>query len=80
MNLWLTQYMKTWMHDPAMEPKPFIQVVDRPRLRAVTEEQRQLIMEARLEDLENIRKVSLYAILPLMFISFGVGIFCQQRC
>lgn len=61
------------MHDPAMEPKPFIQVVDRPRLRAVTEEQRQLIMEARLEDLENIRKVSFYAILPLMFMSFGGG-------
>lgn len=61
------------MHDPAMEPKPFVQVVDRPRLRAVTDEQRQLIMEARLEDLNNIRKVSLYAILPLMFISFGGG-------
>ncbi len=79
MNLWLTDYMKTWTHDPSMGPKPFVQVIDRPRLRAVTEEQRQLIMEARLEDLNNIRKVSLYAIIPLIFISFGGGYLLSSR-
>jgi two-component system sensor histidine kinase ArlS len=50
-----------------------IERVDRPRLRALSEEQRGLVMEARMKDLENIRQISIYMIFPLVLLSFGGG-------
>jgi len=47
--------------------------VDGPKLRALSDEQRKLVMESRLEDLENIRLISIYMVFPLVLISFGGG-------
>jgi signal transduction histidine kinase len=46
---------------------------DRPRFRALSEEQQGLIMESRMEDLENIRRISIYMVFPLVLMSFGGG-------
>jgi signal transduction histidine kinase len=50
-----------------------IERIERPRLRALSEEQRQLIRESRIRDLENIRRISIYMVFPLVLISFGGG-------
>jgi signal transduction histidine kinase len=73
-NIWLTSYMKTLGTEPDAHGRGFlIERVDRPRLRALSEEQRKLVMESRLEDLENIRLISIYMIFPLVLVSFGGG-------
>jgi len=71
-NVWLTNYMNTW-HEEGMGRNFLVERVDRPRRRALSEEERGLVMEARLEDLENIRRVSIYMILPLILLSFAGG-------
>jgi signal transduction histidine kinase len=66
--------MGTLKTDPELHGRGFfIERVDRPRLRALSEEQRQLVMESRLRDLENIRLISIYMIFPLVLFSFGGG-------
>jgi signal transduction histidine kinase len=50
-----------------------IERTDRPRLRALSDEQRELVRESRLRDLENIRRISIYMVFPLVLISFGGG-------
>ncbi len=64
-NVWLTQYMGNLVHNG----------MDRPRMRFMTEEQRELIVESRERDLENIRAVSIYSIIPLVGFSFVGGYF-----
>jgi signal transduction histidine kinase len=64
-NVWLTQYMGDLTHSR----------MDRPRMRFITEEQRELIVESRERDLENIRIVSIYSIIPLVGFSFVGGYF-----
>jgi two-component system sensor histidine kinase ArlS len=64
--------MNTW-HEEGMGRNFLVERVDRPRRRALSEEERGLVMEARLEDLENIRRVSIYMILPLILLSFAGG-------
>ena len=71
-NVWLTNYMNTW-HTEGMGRGSIVERVDRPRWRALSEEQRNLVMESRLEDLENIRRVSVYMVIPLVLLSFGGG-------
>lgn len=71
-NVWLTNYMNTWKTE-SMGERFRIERVDRPRWRALSEEQQDLVMESRLEDLENIRRVSIYMVLPLVILSFGGG-------
>jgi signal transduction histidine kinase len=71
-NVWLTNYMNSWQSE-GMGWGFMIVRVDRPRWRALSEEQRDLVMESRLEDLENIRRVSIYMVIPLVLLSFGGG-------
>lgn len=71
-NVWLTNYMNSWQSE-SMGRGFMIERVDRPRWRALSEEQRDLVMESRLEDLDNIRRVSVYMVLPLLLLSFGGG-------
>jgi signal transduction histidine kinase len=51
-------------------------IEERPKYRNLTEEQIDLITEARLADLNTIKIVTLYSIIPLVFLSFlgGYGI------
>lgn len=73
-NIWLTTYMNTLKVEPETYGRGFLmERVDRPRLRALSEEQRQLVIESRLRDLENIRRISIYMIFPLVLVSFGGG-------
>jgi signal transduction histidine kinase len=73
-NIWLANYMNTLRTEPENYGRGFfIERVDRPRLRVLSEEQRKLVMESRSEDLENIRLISIYMIFPLVIFSFGGG-------
>ncbi len=73
-NIWLTRYMNTLRTEPEAFGRGFlIERVERPRLRVLSEEQRQLVMESRLEDLDNIRRISVYMVFPLVVLSFGGG-------
>lgn len=66
MNIFLTKYMK--------ESKPFKPIfMPNPIEREITEEERQLIAESRLKDLENIRILSIYSVIPLTLLSFLIG-------
>gem|GEM_PF-1382823 len=73
-NLLITDYMKSWTPENEFPAESFWgQRLDRPRFRALSEEQQELIMESRMEDLENIRRISIYMIFPLVLMSFGGG-------
>jgi signal transduction histidine kinase len=48
-------------------------IEQRPMFRNLTEDQIELIMESRLEDLKNIRMITLYSIAPLILLSFAGG-------
>jgi signal transduction histidine kinase len=66
MNIFLTKYMK--------ESRPFKPIfMPNPIEREITEEERQLIAESRLKDLENIRILSIYSVIPLTLLSFLIG-------
>ena len=66
--------MKSWTPENEFPAESFWgQRLDRPRFRALSEEQQELIMESRMEDLENIRRISIYMIFPLVLMSFGGG-------
>ncbi len=49
--------------------------LDRPRWGSLQQEERELIRESRMKDLENIRVVSTYSIFPLILLSFIGGYF-----
>lgn len=71
-NVLVTQYMGKW------EPEQgttlfFIDRTDSPWLNSLSEEQTDLIMDARQNDLENIRELSIYAVIPLILLSFVGG-------
>jgi signal transduction histidine kinase len=73
-NILITDYMKSWTPRNESPTGSFWgQRFDRPRFRALSEEQQGLIMESRMEDLENIRRISVYMIFPLVLMSFGGG-------
>jgi signal transduction histidine kinase len=73
-NVWISDYMKSWTPENEFPEGSFwAQRFDRPRFRALSEEQQELIMESRMEDLENIRRISIYMIFPLVLMSFGGG-------
>ena len=66
MNIFLNTYMK--------ESRPFKPLfMPNPIIREITEEERNLIRESRLKDLENIRVVSIYSVIPLTLFSFLIG-------
>lgn len=66
MNIFLTTYMK--------ESRPFKPIfMPNPIEREITENERQLIAESRLKDLENIRILSVYSVIPLTLLSFLIG-------
>jgi signal transduction histidine kinase len=74
-NLWLDNYMKT--NIATVNRGYWGRVIEeRPKYRNLTEEQIDLITEARLADLNTIKTVTLYSIIPLVFLSFlgGYGI------
>lgn len=50
-----------------------------PVVREITMEQRELVKEARLNDLNNIRIISLYSLIPLVLLSFGTGYVIADR-
>ncbi len=73
-NIFITDYMKSWTPRNESPVGSFWgQRFDRPRFRTLSEEQQELIMESRMEDLENIRRISVYMIFPLVLMSFGGG-------
>lgn len=73
-NILIADYMKSWTPENEFPTGSFwAQRFDRPRFRALTEEQQEIIMESRMEDLENIRRISIYMIFPLILMSFGGG-------
>jgi len=66
--------MKSWTPEEDMHGRMFlIERIDRPRLRTLSEEQRTIVMESRMKDLENIRTISIYMVIPLVLMSFGGG-------
>lgn len=72
MNIFLTQYMK---QSRPFRPLFMPDVIER----EVTEEENNLIKESRLKDLENIRIVSVYSVIPLTLLSFLVGYVIAAR-
>ena len=73
-NVLITDYMHSWTPENEFPEGSFwAQRFDRPRFRALSEEQQELVMESRMEDLENIRRISIYMIFPLVLMSFGGG-------
>jgi signal transduction histidine kinase len=73
-NILITDYMKSWTPKNEAPAGSFWgQRFDRPRFRTLSEEQQGLIMESRMEDLENIRRISIYMVFPLVLMSFGGG-------
>lgn len=66
MNIFLTQYMKQSI---PFKPLFMSNVIER----EVTEEENELIKLSRLKDLENIRIISVYSVIPLTLLSFLVG-------
>jgi len=73
-NIWITNYMNTWTSDISPFGRGFfVERMDRPRLRALSEEQIQIVMESRMKDLENIREISIYMVIPMVLLSFGGG-------
>ncbi len=74
MNFFLTQYMtKTLPFEPVV---PFRR---NPIIRQISEDQRAIIAQSRLEDLENIRLITLYSIIPLVILSFAGGYAITER-
>jgi len=73
-NILIADYMQSWTPENEFPSESFWgQRFDRPRFRALSEEQQTIIMESRMEDLENIRRISIYMIFPLVLMSFGGG-------
>lgn len=71
-NIWLNSYMRTNFSN--MTPGYFRRTFEeRPMLRHLTDEQREIVIESRLTDLNNIRIISLYSIAPLVLLSFVGG-------
>lgn len=72
MNIFLTSYMR--------ESRPFKPIfIPNPIVRDITEEEGRLIAESRLKDLENIRTVSIYSVIPLTLFSFIIGYLIASR-
>lgn len=72
MNIFLTQYMK--------QSRPFRPIFMPNTIeRQITEEENTLIKESRLKDLENIRIVSIYSVIPLTLLSFLIGYLIAGR-
>lgn len=63
------------MQSPAQDRQQnaFINQNDRPRRRILTQDEQLLIRESRLKDLDNIRKMSFYSLIPLLILSFAGG-------
>lgn len=59
--------------------EPVIPFRRNPIIRQITEEQRAIIAQSRLEDLENIRLITLYSIIPLVILSFAGGYAITER-
>jgi signal transduction histidine kinase len=71
-NIWLANYMQqnVWNQEYGMMIHRF---ENRPLLKNLTEDQIEIVMESRLADLDNIRTITIYAIAPLVLLSFGAG-------
>ncbi len=68
----MTSYMSRW--DPNSNDLPFwTERENMSVLSSLSEEEVQIIVAARLRDMENIRIVSVYSVLPLVFLSFLGG-------
>lgn len=71
-NVWLTNYMNEW--EPVTNGRGLVvNHLDRPRLRMLTEDQKELVMESRMADLENIRQTTIYMVIPMILLSLGGG-------
>lgn len=71
-NIWVGQYMSRW--DPSNRVLPFlIERADRPILNQLSEDQMNAVKESRLRDVENIKELSVYSIVPLIILSFFGG-------
>lgn len=73
-NIWLNNYMQRNIGVP-MRGYWGEDIENRPLFRNLTEDQITIITESRLSDLNNIRVVTLYSIIPLVLLSFGGGYF-----
>lgn len=72
MNIFLETYMR--------ESRPFRPLfMPNPIERDITEDEMLLIQESRLKDLENIRIVSIYSVIPLTLFSFLIGYLIASR-
>ena len=71
-NIWLSNYMQS---NVIISGQGFWgrAIESRPMLRNLTEDQIEIIMESRLTDLNNIRNITLYSIIPLVILSFFGG-------
>ena len=71
-NIWLANYMQqnVWNQEYGSMVHRFD---NRPLLKNLTEDQIEIVMESRLADLDNIRTITIYAISPLVLLSFGAG-------
>jgi len=67
MNVFLVNYMRQDIGAPRMV------VFDNPAIINLNEEKMELLKSSRENDLENIRLISIYAILPFVVLSFGGG-------
>lgn len=72
MNIWVGQYMSNWNPDNRVLPF-LIERVDRPLLNQLSEDQVKAIKESRLRDVENIKELSIYSVVPLIVLSFFGG-------
>jgi two-component system sensor histidine kinase ArlS len=73
-NIWLNNYMQKNITVPMRGYWGEI-IEDRPLFRNLTEDQITIITESRLADLQNIKDVTLYSIIPLVLLSFLGGYF-----
>ncbi len=65
-DIWLDRYMNQNIHNPSV----FFE--ERPRRRALSPELREIVHESRMHDLKNIRRITRYSLIPLIFLSvFG---------
>lgn len=71
-NIWLSNYMQqnVWNQGVGIM---IHRLENRPLLRNLTEDQIEIIMESRLADLDSIRRTTIYAVVPLVLLSFGAG-------
>lgn len=71
-NILITEYMNEWAPENNI-PSFLVSQANRNKLGLFSDEQNTIIEESREEDLQNIRQLSIYSVIPLLILSFGGG-------